>query len=543
MIAADFCPLPLKNTPLSILLAVALSGLPAAWPTAQAQVRLPSLGDGVSEDFGIGAEKKLGEQIMRQIRPDPDYLDDPLLLEYVQSLWKPLVAAARQRGEITSDTDGVFAWEAFLVRDRSVNAFALPGGYIGIHLGLIAATFSRDELASVMAHELSHVTQRHIARSMASASRQSLYGLAAMVLGMVAAGRAGNADMANAAIVGSQAAMVQGQLNFSRDVEREADRIGFGVLTTAGFSPAGMAAMFERLENASRLNDNGAYPYLRSHPLTSERIGEARQRAQNSGNAAPPVPTLEHTLMQARSRVLADSSVQALRRVQSQDAGPGGGVPATAGERLGALYGSTLASIALREPTRAQTTLTAALSMLRSDPALGATRDDRHAERLLTLAQAQTYLAAGTPQRAFALLDEHDDGSRAWMLMRAQATLDAKRGGAAGSAELKRSTEALQTWVTDHTQDALAWGLLAQCAEQLGLRLRAVRAEAESRAAVGDLSGAIDRLRAGQRLARSAGTAAPDFIDASVIDARLRQINTERRQIYADLNNGRMPPE
>ncbi|MFG5411130.1 M48 family metalloprotease [Piscinibacter sakaiensis] len=247
-------------------------------PPARAQNNLPALGDSVSEDFGVGTERRLGDQIMREIRRDPDYADDPLLQDYLESLWQPLVAAARSRGEIDGDTTGRFAWEVFLVRDRSVNAFALPGGFVGVHLGLIAMTASSDELASVLAHELSHVTQRHIARSITNSRRQSLLSAAAMILGVIAAGRSGSADAANAVIAGGQAAAIQGQLNFSRDMEREADRIGFGLLTGAGFSPAGMAAMFEKLDQASRLNDSGSYPYLRSHPLTTERIGEARSR-------------------------------------------------------------------------------------------------------------------------------------------------------------------------------------------------------------------------------------------------------------------------
>ncbi|MFN6993683.1 MAG: M48 family metalloprotease, partial [Aquincola tertiaricarbonis] len=245
----------MKLSALSLALAAALSCLPPAWSPAQAQVRLPSLGDSVSEDVGVGAEKKLGDEIMRQVRRDPDYIDDPLLLDYVQTAWTRLVNTARARGDIGADTDGVFAWEAFLVRDRSFNAFAFPGGYVGVHLGLIAAAGTQDELASVLGHELSHVTQRHIARSIASSSRQSLVGMAAMILGVMAASRANSGDGINAAIVGSQAAMMQGQLNFSRDMEREADRVGFNVMTEAGFSPQGMGAMFEKLENASRLND------------------------------------------------------------------------------------------------------------------------------------------------------------------------------------------------------------------------------------------------------------------------------------------------
>ena len=125
------------------MLAAALASAlphPAAWaqttPGASA-IRLPALGDAAGEDFTVGTERRLGEQIMAELRRDPDYLDDPLLLDYVQSLWQPLLATARQRGDITAETDSALAWETFLVRDRAVNAFALPGGYVGVYLGLI----------------------------------------------------------------------------------------------------------------------------------------------------------------------------------------------------------------------------------------------------------------------------------------------------------------------------------------------------------------------------------------------------------------------
>ena len=322
-------------------LALALFALGAPSPSIQAQVNLPSLGDSAGEGFGIGTERKLGDQIMADIRRDPDYLDDPLLLEYLQSIWQPLVAASRKRGNIDDDMESRFAWEPFLVRDRSVNAFALPGGFVGVHLGLISITASRDELASVLAHEMSHVTQRHIARSIASSSRQSLVGLAAMILGAIAASRSTHTDALQAVVVGSQAAMAQGQLNFSRDNEREADRVGFGVLVDAGFAPSGMAAMFAKLDSASRLNDGGGFPYLRSHPLTSERIGDAQLRAHNM--PAPPVSggVLEHALAQARARVLMNPEVVNLRRLQALDDGvPAGASPS---ERLIALSTSARA--------------------------------------------------------------------------------------------------------------------------------------------------------------------------------------------------------
>jgi predicted Zn-dependent protease len=527
--------------PARLLLAAALAAaLPAPVVRAQSMpapgVRLPALGESAAEDFTVGAERRLGDQIMAELRRDPDFLDDPLLGEYVNTIWQPLLAASRARGNIGPDLDSAFAWETFLVRDRSVNAFALPGGFVGIHLGLIAMTASRDELASVMAHEMSHVTQRHIARSIASSSRQSMVGLVAMVLGLLAATKSSNPSGAQAVIVGGQAAMAQGQLNFSRDMEREADRIGWGVFRDGGFAPAGMASMFERLEQANRL-DSGAFPYLRSHPLTVDRIGEARSRLEAVGVArTPPLPTLEHQLMQARARVLMEPSVEALRRAQAQSGTPLADGP----ERLAALYGSALASLQLRDATRAQAALDEATPLARR-----IAPGEERAGFVLALVQAQAWQSAGQPARAQALLDGLRPAvgapSRAWLLARAQAALDASRSSGT-PAGVRESAEGLQTWVAEHRADAQAWTMLAQCSDALGFKLRSVRAQAEAQAAQGDLAGAIDRLRAGQRQARASG-AGTDFVEASIIDARLRDLMALRRAQLAQNRPARGEPE
>ena len=300
-----------------MVMALSLS-LASAWSPAWSQVRLPSLGDSASDDLSVGAERRYGEQIMRELRRDPAYLDDPVLLEYLQSLWDPLVKAAQTRGDIGADTLSQFAWQVFLVLDRSVNAFALPGGYVGIHLGLISLTGSSDELASVLAHELSDITQRHIARMLTQQQQQSPLMIGSMILGLLAASRSPQA--AQAMVVGGQAVAVQTQLNFSRDMEREADRVGYGVATQAGYEPAGFVSMFEKLLHASRLNDSGGYPYLRSHPLTTERIADMQSRQQLLPVRTSQVgPDLPHSLLSARARVLAQPSVDALRFF-SQDA-------------------------------------------------------------------------------------------------------------------------------------------------------------------------------------------------------------------------------
>ncbi len=502
---------------------VAASLLAPAAPL-RAQNNLPALGDAATEDFGVATERRVGEQIMREIRRDPAYLDDPLLLEYVQSLWTPLVAQSRRDGHITPDIDSRFAWEAFLVRDRSVNAFALPGGYIGVHLGLIAITASRDELASVLAHELTHVTQRHIARGIANSRRQSMLGLAAMLIGIIAASRTSSVDAANAAIVGGQAGMIQGQLNFSRDMEREADRIGFQLLTGAGFAPAGMASMFEKLDQASRLNDSGGYPYLRSHPLTSERIGEARSRlGTEQGRPAPgPVSAdLEHAFAMARSRVLMDTRVDSLRRWQAQDA-PRSDLTAT--QKLTDLYGSALASVLLRDTERAD----GAIARIQSLLAEGS-RQDARAQRWAAMLKAQALLARGDANGAAAAMRPlAGDASRPVLLMNADVAL----AGAGGMPALRRSAEELQTRVAVQASDATAWATLGRLWAQAGEPLRSRRAEGEAAYALGDLRGAIDRFRAGQGQVRPGN--ASDFIEASVIDSRLREVQAQLRAFIAE---------
>ncbi|WP_416760141.1 M48 family metalloprotease [Roseateles sp. So40a] len=518
-------PIPFRKRCVAALVSVALLGQ-GAFVGAYAQVNLPALGDSVSADVSIGAEKKLGDQVMRQIRIDPDYLDDPLLLEYAQNTWQPLVDAARRLGNISDDTSDRFAWELFLVRDKSVNAFALPGGYVGLHLGLIAMTGARDEMASVLGHELSHVTQRHIARSIVGDARTSLLATAGLLLGILAAAKSRSVDGAQAAIVTSQAAAAQAQLNFSRDMEREADRVGFQVMTQAGYQPAGMASMFQRMEQAYHLMDSGAYPYLRSHPLTSERIGEARARLGTSGDTKL-VGTSEHALMAARARVLMDQRTDPWRVLQGLDAGSRQGEKNI--DQLAARYTSALASIKLRDFARAEATLKTA------DALAGLLGADAGAKRLLVYAHAELELARGNSAAGFAALEPlKNERSRPMLMLRADLAQADPRP------EVKReAAESLQTYLSLHGHDALGWQEISTLWQQLGQPLRSVRAQGESRAALGDINGAIDRLRSALRQSRARDS---DQIEASVIDARLRALVYEQRQMLAEMYPRGVPP-
>lgn len=518
--------------PLLAALACALLVQPGAAQTAlppspshsHAPLQLPTLGDGAS--ITTSEERRLGDRIIRSFYRDPDYLDDAPLQEYVQGIWQPLLAAARARGEISPELDERFAWELLLGRDRSVNAFALPGGYLGVHLGLIGVVGTRDELASVLAHELSHVSQRHIARLLAQQSRQTPLMIGTMILGALAASK--SPDAAQALIVGGQALTAQNQLNFSRDMEREADRVGYSLLAPGGFAPQGAAGMFDRLQQANRLNDNGSWPYLRSHPLTTERIADMHARLPVDAVRTQPPPTLEHAMMAARARVLSRPGVDMLRQWAALPHS-GGFAAKPQAERVAALYAAVLAHLQLRDHGPARTALAALQKALAETESPGKAAALRQA----ALLAAELELAAGQPAAALQALDQvkepADRPTRPLLLLRTQVLLRLSQGPGAGQA-LQQIAGPLQTWVATRPRDAAAWQALAQVWQAQGQGLRALRAEAEAHAAHYDYAAALDRFRAGQDLARRSHSDRSDYIEASIIDTRLRAMEELLRE-------------
>jgi predicted Zn-dependent protease len=494
---------------------------------AQAQLsnsRLPNLGDGA--EVPLGVERRLGESIAREIYRDPDYLDDPVLGDYLHSIWQTLLASARQRGELTPELEQQFAWEVALIRDRSINAFALPGGYLGVHLGLISAVSSADELASVLAHELSHVTQRHIARMIAQQGRQGPMVMRAMILGMLAASRTPSASgmsAANAVMVGGQAAAIQSQLNFSRDMEREADRIGYGVMTEAGYEPQGFVTMFEKLQQAARLNDNGSFPYLRSHPMTTERISDAQARQQLLPPRTAVATTPTHAMMSARAQVLAKPGVDALRSLATQ-ANSTTMASATKAKQAGVLYGATMAEMVQRNFVVARQYLT----RLQSLNGL-----ELSAVRVVRLLAAELALNAGDAAQAVALLEpkvvalaSHDRATRMQLARSRVATQK--------PAQAKVAASELALWLNQHPRDASAWLVQASAYELQGDALRSIRAQAEARAMELDYGAAVDRFKAAQLIAHQLASEGrldrAGHMEASIIDARLRELERLRRE-------------
>ena len=279
---------------LRLLLALAL----AAQPVAAAD--LPDLGEVSRQYFSDQEEQALGRAIMRDVYADPRYLDDPEIESYLNQLGYKLVSvSSRNQREFTF----------FVVSDPTINAFAMPGGNIGVHTGLLLAAQSESELASVVAHEIAHVTQDHIARMVAAQSQSQWPTMAALALALLAA--RSNPNVASAAIASTQAYSIQNQLNYSRDYEREADRLGYEMLSRAGFDPRGMSGFFNRLQRANRFYDSSAPAYLRTHPLTTDRIADMQARSE-SAPYHQVQDSLDFQLVRARLRAQEGSPDDAL---------------------------------------------------------------------------------------------------------------------------------------------------------------------------------------------------------------------------------------
>ncbi len=451
---------------------------------------LPRLGDAGGEELSAGAERRLGETIMRDLRSDPDVSDDVEAAEYLNRLGGVLSAAPGANG---------FSFEFFLVRDTTLNAFALPGGFIGVHSGLVVAAQSESELASVLAHEIGHVTQRHIARMLAAQRQSTLMTLAAAILGALAARSNPQAMAGIVAMAGG--AQQQQMLAFTRDAEREADRVGLETLRSAGFEPAGMVSFFQRLQQATRLYESNAPGYMRSHPLNAERIADMQARVQDTRYRQRP-DSIEFRLVRAKLRALGDTSTEGLRVLRSQferqlrDK--------SANDELAIWYGLGVVRLAQRDFAAADEALRQArLSLPQGQASL---------ERL----RAEIRLRAGDAPAALAIAEAGAGrfaGARALIHLQAEAMLEMREHG--------RAARFLQEQIALYRGDPKLWRLLAQAHYGLDQPALAHRAVAEEYAMGGSWLAALEQLR----LAQKAGTL--DFYTGSLVDARMKEFQSE----------------
>ena len=274
-------------------------------------IQIPDMGSPADAILTKNVEAQIGRQIMRSIRLSGQIVEDPQINEYINEIGHRLAAQ-------TNDGDHEFTF--FVVNDPRINAFALPGGYIGVHTGLIDATRSEDELAGVLAHEIAHVTQRHIARAVHANSRQSILSTALMLGALILGAAGGGGDAVQGAMAIAQGTAAQQQINFTRSNEYEADRIGIGALAEAGFDPHGMGSFFEVMSRQQTSAPDSRMPeFLRTHPVTTARIAEARGRAQNY-TRVESADTTNYGVAQARLRVESyETPEQAVSHFEQRD--------------------------------------------------------------------------------------------------------------------------------------------------------------------------------------------------------------------------------
>jgi predicted Zn-dependent protease len=466
------------------------------------QTNLPNLGDAEREELSPQNERKLGEQIMRDIRRNPDYLDDAPVLEYLNNFGTGLVAS---RPEVRGEAG--FDFTFFAVRDPVLNAFALPGGFIAVHSALVLATQNESELASVLAHEIGHVAQRHIARMLGNQRQDSLIPLAGMVLAALAS-RA-SPDLAVASVLGSQGVAVQRQLNFSREAEREADRVGLQILSGGGFDTSGMVTFFGRMQSASRGYTDAAPAYLRSHPMTTERIADIQSRIRDQ-RYRQHADSLDFQLMRARLRVLHDDTPQGWR--EAANFFDNQLLEKNRASTIAAKYGAAVIALRQRDTAKAQTLLQEVRGLTQSPPAL-----PRSA--MLSSLGIEIKLAANQPAEA---LKEADAARNQFPLSRGMARQYADALIAAGRHEdaLRYLRDQAQLYRSEpQLQERLAKAYAAQ-----GKQALQHLALAESYALSGSLPSALEQLSIARR--------APDasFYDQAVIDAREREMQAAMRE-------------
>jgi len=471
------------------LLLAALLALVSVCASAQSQ-NLPDLGGVADSTLSPQAERRMGESIMADIRRDPDFVEDPEITEYLDKLGDKLASAPPGAGQ---------DFEFFAVRDPGINAFALPGGFVGVNTGLISAADNESELASVLAHEITHVTQRHIARLLGQQQQMQLPTMAALVAAILV----GNSrpDLAAGAAAAASAGNVQAQIKYTREYEREADRIGFQRLVSAGFDPQGMPEFFEKMQRYTRLSDEGGVPaYLRDHPVTTERIADAQNRAARVPYRQHP-DSLEFHLVRARVRAQSgDASDQVAyfenavrdRRYANEAAARYGLVVALLRARRAADAAAQLTRLRALHPESAMVELLAA----RVRQAQG---DD---------AGAMAILRAALGQYA---------NNRPLVYAYVAALQDAGRN--------QEALEALAVPLRSYPRDGQLRMLQAKTYAALGKRLLQHQAQAEVYVLQGSLPAAIEQLQ----LAQSAGDG--DFYQLSSVDARLRELRAQQLEL------------
>jgi len=444
---------------------------------------LPDLGESARAELSPQIERKIGESIMNEIRlREPSYVDDPEINDYLDRLGRRLV-------EASANPTGDFHF--FAIRDDTVNAFAMYGGFVGMNTGTLLTAQSESELSGVIAHEIAHVTQNHLARQLAKEKQNTIPSLIAMAVGILAA-RA-NSDIAAATITSAQASLVQSQLAYSRDFEREADRMGYQTLEKAGLDVRGMGDFFERLQKAGRLYENNAPVYLRSHPLTVERISDMQNRAQGSPYRQV-VSGLDFHLVRAKLRAQMGTPREAVTEFETL-------LRERKYASLAAVrYGLALAQMRAKDLPAAQHQMEAITALKVSSP-------------MIAGLAATINVSIGNLPAAQAIYRE-----ALQRFPQAKSLVYGYTESFYAGRQYDQALQFIESQLQLNSADYKLYGLQAKTYSALGKRLPQHRSQAEFYLLQGQLGQAIEQLQFAQQATDG------NFYEQSAVDARLREL-------------------
>lgn len=446
---------------LSLLLLLPQSALPL-------DIQLPDMGDPADAIMTPAAEQRLGRAFVLSLRSQQKFVDEPVFEDYLASLGNRLA----------SHTGGGHNFHFHLIQNNVVNAFAGPDGHIGIFTGLITTSQSEDELASVLAHEIAHVTQKHLFRAFHRAQQLSTPAAVALLAAVLIGIAGGNADISRAGIAGVQAGMLQDQINYTRHNEEEADRVGISLLAKSGFDPRAMPAFFARMGKATQAYSTQLPEFLRTHPITGNRIGDAQNRAEKYPYKQRQ-EDIRYALLRAWLKAKSYQSPKAALTFFENSLKTGRHRNREAEE-----YGYAIALMQARDQTKAREILTRLLS-------------NRPQTQEYRIALAQLERATDNLARAHSLLDEglrSNPDSRPFLL--AKVDLLELQGRFADAVPL------LERLIKRHSKDARLYKRLAQAQGRIGKQTQGYANMAQHYYLNGELKLAVQQLEVAMRAPR-----------------------------------------
>lgn len=451
------------------------------------EINLPDIGDPSGTVITPEEERQLGENLLRWLRQNHLVVEDPLVLNYIETLGYKLVASSDHQNQ---------AFKFFVIADQTLNAFAAPGGFIGVNSGLIQAAQSESELAAVLAHEIAHITQRHMARAFDAARRQSLATTAA-ILAALLLGQS-SSDLAKAAITTGMAANAQMQINFTRGNEEEADRLGIQALANTGYDPEGMASFFERMEKAARLYGPQLPEFLSTHPVSVSRIADSRNRARQY-KVTKQTEGLNFFLIKTRLQVLAEDNPSILEQKFSANLKSGSYLNKDAEQ-----YGLVLSLLDLGRHREAEKTLQ---PLLKKNP-----------QRIAyILASARTRMSLGKTKHALLI---YEKALKAYPYNHALSIYYVNNLIEAN--QLKRARVYLQSYFKHQQSDPGMHKLYARVAGKAGFPAEMREHLAEYYFLNGQTNTAIEQLRQATLIKNL------NFYQSSRIEARIQQLENQK---------------